>query len=332
MKYTYILGIFLLLFLPNNIMARQISIYPNGVIIKAINTPKVYYIENGKKRPIESPNMLISQFRWQDIIITSPVELDAIPTGPNMTYRDGSLLSNRGVVYVISDGMRRPIESANTFIQKGYKWSNIIAVSDAELAPHPQGSILTTEDKHPNGSLLVGPEGAVFIIKNGQRRYIPSPLIFEARYRWTSLIPVSEEYLNTYTQGDNELYPDGLLISSKTSVSLMQNNTRRPITSPEVFESYGFNWGQVRRATDYELSIIPEGPVISDVKSYRSRVLVSPEGSPAVYVVDEAGQFRYIPSPFVFEKLQYKWPEIINIPTRTFKKYKIGLDAIFRDG
>jgi hypothetical protein len=35
-----------------------------------------------------------------------------------MTYRDGSLLSNGGAVYVISDGQRLPIESANTFLQK----------------------------------------------------------------------------------------------------------------------------------------------------------------------------------------------------------------------
>ncbi|MGA1050495.1 MAG: hypothetical protein ACO3TG_03285, partial [Minisyncoccia bacterium] len=110
-------------------MARQISMYPNGVIIKAVNNPKVYYIENGKKRPIESPNMLTSQFRWQDMIIVSPVEVDVIPTGSEMTYRDGSLLSNRGAVYVISDGKRRPIDSPSTFVQKGYKWNNIIAVS-----------------------------------------------------------------------------------------------------------------------------------------------------------------------------------------------------------
>lgn len=279
MKYTYILGILILLLLPNNIMARQISMYPNGVIIKAVNSPKVYYIENGKKRPIESPNMLTSQFRWQDIIIASPVEVNAILTGAEMTYRDGSLLSNRGAVYVISDGKRRPIDSPSTFVQKGYKWNNIIAVSDAELAPHAQGDILTTADRHPNGSLLVRPGGEVFVIRNGQRRYIPSPLIFQARYRWESLIEVSESYLNTYPQGENEFYPDGLLISSATGVYMMKNNVRQPITSPEVFESYGLNWGQVRRATDFELSIIPTGEAISEIKSYPSRVLISPTGS-----------------------------------------------------
>lgn len=301
-------------------MARQILMYPNGVIIKAVNLPKVYYIENGKRRPIESPNMLTSQFRWQDMIIVSPVEVDAIPMGADMTYRDGSLLSNRGAVYVISDGMRRPIESANTFIQKGYKWSNVIAVSDAELAPHPQGAMLTAGDKHPNGSLLLRPGGEVYTIKNGQRRYIPSPLIFEARYRWDSLIPVSENYLNSYTQGENEFYPDGLLISSATGVYMMQNNVRQPITSPEVFESYGLNWGQVRRATDFELSIIPVSGAFNKVKTYKEGSLIGARGG-AVYRVDGSGVLQYIPSPNIFSSQGFSWQSIIRLPDNVVNQY-----------
>lgn len=294
--------------------------FPNGILLKATNNPKVYYIENGKKRPIESPNMLKSQFRWDDLVVSTPVEVDAIPTGADMTYRDGSLLSNRGAVYVISDGMRRPIESANTFIQKGYKWSNVIAVSDAELAPHPQGAMLSAGDKHPNGSLLLRPGGEVYTIKNGQRRYIPSPLIFEARYRWESLIPVSESYLNSYTQGENEFYPDGLLISSATGVFMMQNNVRQPITSPEVFESYGLNWGQVRRATDFELSIIPVSGAFNKVKTYKEGSLIGARNG-AVYRVASDGALQYIPSPNIFSSQGFNWQNIIRLADNVVNQY-----------
>lgn len=294
--------------------------FPNGILLKATNSPKVYYIENGKRRPIESPNMLKSQFRWDDLVVSTPVEVDALPMGADMTYRDGSLLSNRGAVYVISDGKRMPIESASTFLQKGYKWSNVIAVSDAELAPHPQGSILTAADKHPNGSLLLRPGGEVYTIKNGQRRYIPSPLIFEARYRWESLIPVSEDYLNTYPRGENEFYPDGLLISSATGVYMMQNNVRQPITSPEVFESYGLNWGQVRRATDFELSIIPVSGAFNTVKTYREGSLIGAQ-SGAVYRVASNGVLQYIPSPNIFTSQGYSWDTIVRLPDRVVNQY-----------
>ena len=316
---SIILVLLMVIFLPFTATASSVS-FPNGILLKATNNPKVYYIENGTKRPIESPNMLKSQFRWDDLVVTTPVEVAALPTGAEMTYRDGSLLSNRGAVYVISDGQRRPVESASTFLQKGYKWSNVIAVSDAELAPHPQGSMLTAADRHPNGSLLVRPGGAVFIIKNGQRRYIPSPLIFQARYRWESLIDVSESYLNTYPQGENEFYPDGLLISSATGVYMMQNNVRQPITSPEVFESYGLNWGQVRRATDFELSIIPVSGAFNSVKTYREGSLIGTQ-SGAIYRVSSNGSLQYIPSPNIFNSQGFSWQSVVRLADRVVNQY-----------
>lgn len=317
-QYSYLVAL-ILFFIPLFTDANSIN-FPNGILLKSTNNPKVYYIENGIRRPIESPNMLRSQFRWEDLVISTSVEVDAIPMGSQMTYRDGSLLSNRGVVYVISDGSRRPIESAATFLQKGYKWSNVIAVSDAELAPHPQGSILTAGDKHPNGSLLLRPGGEVYTIKNGQRRYIPSPLIFEARYRWDSLIPVAEDYLNTYTRGENEFYPDGLLISSATGVYIMQNNVRQPITSPEVFESYGLNWGQVRRATDFELSIIPVSGAFNTVKTYREGSLIG-ANSGSIYRVAGNGVLQYIPSPNIFASQGFSWQSIIRLPDKVVNQY-----------
>jgi len=318
--------------LPNNISARQIPNYPNGIIVKSVNNPKVYYIENNTKRPIESPNMLISQFRWQDLIEVSPVELDAIALGTPMTFRDGSLLSNNGTVYVVSNARVRPITSPQAFLSKGYKWNNIIPVSNAELSLHQKGDSLREEDNYPDGSLLLAPGGAVYKLESGLRRYIPSPLIFDSRYRWEYLIPVSQVIIDSYPRGSDEYYPDGLLISSATGVFLMQKNQRLPITSPAVFESYGFKWGQIRRATDYELSIIPEGQPISEIKNYRSRVLISPTGSSATYVVDTTGVLRYIPSPFIFEKLNYRWDEIIKIPANVLQQYPVGANKLFQDG
>lgn len=319
--------------LPNNISARQIPRHPNGTLVKAINNPKVYYIDNNTKRPIESPNIFTNQFRWQDIVTVSPVELDAIPTGVFMTFKEGSLLSNRGVIYIVSDGLRRPIDSFETFLQKGYKLNNVISVTDRDLSVHPQGAVLTTQDKHPNGSLLVGSEGKVFIIKNGQRKWIPTPNIFITRYRWQDLIGVSNEYLSTYPDGGNQYYTDGILLADSVGkIYVMNNNTKQHISSPAVFEGYGFNWGQPLRATDSELALIPEGEALKVVKYQRDRVLISPTGSPAVYVVDKTGVLRYIPSPFIFDKLKYRWDQIIKLPPTIFSQYQIGANRLFQDG
>ena len=269
-------------FYPINTLARQVSNFPNGSIIKSISGPKVYYIDGGVKRPIESPNMLVSQFRWQDLIIASPVEVDAVSEGTPMTYAEGSLLSNEGKLYVISNGKRRAVISPQFLLSKNYKLSNVITVSKSELLIHPEDTPIQENEFYPDGTLLSSPKGEVYIIQAGTKRYIPSPTIFEAKYKWENVIQVTQEVIDKYPRGNDQYYPDGSLISSNTGVFLMQDNLRRPITSPEVFESYGFSWSQIRRATDYELSIIPEGQALSEIKSYRSRVLVSPTGSPAV--------------------------------------------------
>ena len=304
---------------------------PNGILLRAVDSPRVYYMENGQKRYVWSPQMLESQFRFDDVVITSPTDLQAIPNGPQMTFRDGSLISNRGAVFVISNGRRLPIESGDTFLQKGYKWSNVIPVSNAEADIHPRGPLLRAADNHPDGTLLLAPSGRMYVLEDGRRRYIPSPLIFEARYRWDSAVAVSQAVINSYPRGADQFYPDGLLISSATGVYLMQNNRRRPIHSPAIFESYGLNWDKVRRATDFELSIIPRAGAFSEVKSYANGTLITSDNSPDLFVFQDGG-LRHIPSMNVFRSHGYRMQDMLTFPARVTSQYNRNGRIGFKDG
>ncbi|MBU1922243.1 hypothetical protein KKD84_03380, partial [Patescibacteria group bacterium] len=42
-------------------------------------------------------------------------------------------------VYVVSDGFRRPIPSAEVFEGLGYKWGNVIEISEKAMSLHPLG-------------------------------------------------------------------------------------------------------------------------------------------------------------------------------------------------
>jgi len=298
------------------------SPFPNGLIIKSTDSPRVYYIDKGQKRAIESPNMFSSQFKWEDLVVTTPVEVNNIPTGAAMTYRDGSLISNRGKVYVVSDGNRRHIDTANTFIQKGYKWGNIVSVSDAELGVHPEGEILRSADNYPNGSLILAPDRKVYVLREGKRRWVPSPLIFEARYKWESIIPVSQEIINSYTEGENEYYPDGLLIrGSGHKVYMMQNNVKQHIGSPEVFESYGLSWNQIKRAGDTEINLIPEMGSFNTVKVYREGSLIGNRRTGEIYRVNSQGVLEYIVSPNIFLSWGYNWNNVIRLSDNVVNQY-----------
>ena len=157
--------------------------FPNGAIIKSNTSPKVYYLENFTKRPIESPQMLESRFDWRGLIITSQEAIDEIPNGTSLTFRDGSLLSNRGVVYIISDGLKRPILSPEAFLRLGFKWSNVKPVSDAEINLHALGENVTTSSSYPDGVVFKQSGGSMNLVDDGKMRYIPSPLIFESMFR-----------------------------------------------------------------------------------------------------------------------------------------------------
>jgi hypothetical protein len=101
---------------------------------------------------------------------------------------------------------------------------------------------------------------------------------------------------------------------------MMQNNVRQPITSPAVFESYGLNWGQVRRATDFELSIIPESGAFNRVKQYVGGSIIGASSGP-VYRVANDGSLQYISSPKIFASQGYSWDSVLRLPDNVVNQY-----------
>ena len=335
MNWKHVLGITLMgiggiISFPQLLSANNADV-PNGLLVRARGNDKVYYMEDGEKRHIWSPQMLESQFRWDDVVVTSPTDLKAIPTGDKMTFRDGSLLTDgKQGVYVIAEEKRRPIQSIEAFDEMGYKWENIISVSTQELKAHEEGQPLTVDDPYPNGTLLLASNDEMYVVEDGQKRYIPSPLIFEARYRWESAIEVSDRELQMYPRGNDEYYPDGLLIHDDQGVFLMQDNRRRPIASPPIFESYGLNWSKVRRATDFEMSLIPEGQLFRDVKTYVDETLITGDNTDNVYAFQN-GVLREVESR-IFEEHNFDTNEVIEFPARVLDQYQEGELFPFPDG
>lgn len=54
---------------------------------------------------------------------------------------------------------------------------------------------------------------------------------------------------STYADDTNVAHPNGTLISDGTYVYLVEGNTKRHIVNATIFDSLGFSWPQVRRAT-----------------------------------------------------------------------------------
>jgi hypothetical protein len=121
------------------------SIYPQGALLQDKSTGGVFYVEDGIKYPIIAKEILTNNFKSYKLTAVSPDELAKYVTAANgMKLKDGTLIKGKidSKVYVISNGLRRWIANEATFNQLGYKWKEIISVSDGVISLHGEGEIL----------------------------------------------------------------------------------------------------------------------------------------------------------------------------------------------
>lgn len=120
------------------------STYPTGALLQNKKTGAVFYVQNGVKSGLIDKIFLTLNFKNKKIIRVTPEELDKYETIPPVTLKDGEIVKGTAqpAVYVISNGEKRPVASAEAFEGLGYKWKNIIKVPDKVLGLHLTGAII----------------------------------------------------------------------------------------------------------------------------------------------------------------------------------------------
>lgn len=240
--------------------------YASGTLLKVKGDSTVWLIENGKRKGIPSASILEAKYRWEDVVeVLSSSVLSEYAVGENAKYPDGTLVKGSGnTVYVVADnGQKRGITSAEVFEGLGYKWENIVTVSDAEISAYPTAGAVASADAHPNGA-LINDNGTIYQIINGQRRGIPTPNVFETnRFGWdnVAIATVNDKALPA---GTNLSFPDGTLIREQNTMTVyvVADSQKRGITSAEIFENKGYKWENILDVTTEEIAPLTEGMVI----------------------------------------------------------------------
>lgn len=177
---------------------------PYGLVIRGPDAT-LYLYEAGCKRAFGSIESFLSHgYQWQQVIQLSAEALATIPNGPAMSFRDGALVRGSApTVYIIEHGVKRPIVSAPIFEALGYRWQNIMQVSDECLTAITDGMAVTVAQHHPDGTLLRGRDQAIYLLKRGQRCLIPTERIFHSwGYEWEQVVQVSDQQLAQYPLGE----------------------------------------------------------------------------------------------------------------------------------
>jgi hypothetical protein len=124
------------------------SAYPRGALLQDSETGGVYYVADGSKFPIWSKALLIARFGTHPITRISPEELTQYPTGVPLTFQDGELVGIEGHpnIFVIAEGRRHPIPSAEVFEGMGWQWEHVVWTSRKTIELHPQGEPILLEE------------------------------------------------------------------------------------------------------------------------------------------------------------------------------------------
>jgi hypothetical protein len=121
------------------------SSYPTGKLLQDPKSGGIFYIESGYKYPITDKVFLTTKFKGKKITRGTTLELNKYTKGSPVLFEDGELLTSDSspIVYLISQGRKRPFINGDIFTRLGYKFTNVIKVSPQLLAQYPTGEQIT---------------------------------------------------------------------------------------------------------------------------------------------------------------------------------------------
>jgi hypothetical protein len=151
----------------------------------------VYRIENGTRYPYTSAGAFLSYgFNTWGAVVPATTGDMALPVATyrpsgstqQTTYfippRNGSLINDKGTIYLITNGTRVGFANAQSFLELGYSFSNAQPGDTSfmvTLAP-----INNTATAHPDGT-LIRDNKTIYLLKNNTRLGISSMEVF---YSW----------------------------------------------------------------------------------------------------------------------------------------------------
>lgn len=117
------------------------DLFPLGAVVKSPLSGELFYVHNGEKAPVVSDAIIKNRFKKQKVVNIAADQLVSFKLVGAVKFREGSLvkMADDHTVYVISDGMKRPILSEATFLGMGWKWENVQTVDRLSLIIHPTG-------------------------------------------------------------------------------------------------------------------------------------------------------------------------------------------------
>lgn len=163
----------------------------HGAGTNVVSNGTVYWINSaGQKQAYTSAGAFLSYGfnSWSNVVPATAEDL-ALPNGSYVPPMDGSLINDKGTVYLMTNGQRAGFTSAAVFTGLGYSFKNVIA-GDTSFLPSA-ANINSTAMAHPVGT-LVNDSGTVYLMTASGKMGIPSLSVFNSwGYSFAHVVPAN---------------------------------------------------------------------------------------------------------------------------------------------
>ncbi len=243
------------------------------------------------------------------------------PMGPNMSLPVGEpipsvLATGRLIrppgdvvpIYAMDGGVRRHIIGPDAFAACGYNWATVAILSGATVDSFPEGPPIAGPPcpslTFAPGTMLQGPDGAVWLTVGPSRRWITGPeALAGCGYQPGNVNPMPDALLTELVIGQpvTSCTADGSLVSTRDDrIYVVKGGWKRYVPNPATFEANDFSSSLV---TPVPYGWLPMGKPLLDVIA-TGRLIRPPGDQVPIYVMD-AGAKRHIISPAVLQSCGY---------------------------
>lgn len=145
------------------------------------------------KRPYPSASVFLSYGfnSWNKVVPANPEDL-ALQTSSLMTFYVGSLVNDRGTIYLVSQDGKFGFTSAQAFLGLGYKWKNVISGDTSSI--RNIDSISSASIVHPPGS-LINQNGVIYYMSPYcvcKRPFSKAEDFLSWGFSWDQVVPAND--------------------------------------------------------------------------------------------------------------------------------------------
>jgi len=200
----------------NRYYPRVSRLYPDGSIIKAEGDPRVWLIENGRKRHFANWSSFISRFKPNQIVEVQTGDLDNYAEGEQIKFANYSLVQTPDKkIYLLVDKEKRPFADLTVFKKFGFNPEEIEIATDNDLVGYQTGKTITAASTFITGALLQNSTtNEVYYVEDGTKALIDK-ILLETKFQGKPIIKKTAAQLNVYTTIDPIKLDDGTLVKTQ---------------------------------------------------------------------------------------------------------------------